>query len=76
MTKAIFSDRRGNCVRFSYERLVFHHPEVMDYKLYHAQSLYKATQYDEAFKVSNTIDDAAYTQVRARARVCVCEVCV
>lgn len=35
-------------------------PEVIEYKLYHAQSLYQAFLYDEAFKVTSQIDNPEY----------------
>ncbi|XP_060696350.1 intraflagellar transport protein 70A isoform X2 [Hemiscyllium ocellatum] len=43
-----------------YEQLVQIHPEVDDYKLYHAQSLYKACLYTEAMKATFLIDNPAY----------------
>jgi len=43
-----------------YEQLTILHPDVDDYRLYYAQSLYKANLYDEAMKVSSQIDSPAY----------------
>lgn len=43
-----------------YEQLTLSHPEVEDYRLYYAQSLYKACLYDEGMKVSCHIDNPTY----------------
>ncbi|XP_055507199.1 tetratricopeptide repeat protein 30A isoform X1 [Leucoraja erinacea] len=43
-----------------YEQLVQIHPEVDDYKLYHAQSLFKACTYTEAMKATFLIDNPVY----------------
>jgi len=43
-----------------YEQLTILHPDVEDFKLYYAQSLYKASLLDEAMKVSSQIDNPAY----------------
>ncbi|CAH1273720.1 intraflagellar transport protein 70A-like isoform X1 [Branchiostoma lanceolatum] len=43
-----------------YEQLSQLHPEVDDYKLYHAQSLYKACMYQEATKATFTLESQAY----------------
>lgn len=48
-----------------YEQLAANNPEVEDYRLYYAQSLYKACLYDEAMKVSCQIDNPSYSN-----RVC------
>lgn len=40
-----------------YEQLVQLHPEVHEYQLYHAQSLYKACNYQEAMKVSCQLEN-------------------
>lgn len=40
-----------------YEQLTNLFPDVTEYKLYHAQSLYQAFMYDEAFKVTTQIDN-------------------
>jgi len=43
-----------------YEQLTVLNPEVDDYRLYYAQSLYKANLFDEAMKVSSQIDSSMY----------------
>ncbi|KAL7754390.1 hypothetical protein RI367_000371 [Sorochytrium milnesiophthora] len=43
-----------------YEQLVNFFPEVQDYKLYYAQSLYKAGQHQMALKACQAIDDPQY----------------
>jgi len=43
-----------------YEQLTVLNPEVDDYRLYYAQSLYKANLFDEAMKVSSQIDGSVY----------------
>lgn len=43
-----------------YEQLVEMFPENDDYKLYHAQSLYQACLYDEAYKATLTIENNDY----------------
>ena len=43
-----------------YEQLTLLHPHVDDYKLYYAQTLYKANLCDEAMKISSQIDNPAY----------------
>jgi tetratricopeptide repeat protein 30 len=43
-----------------YEQLTLLNPEVDEYRLYYAQSLYKASLYDEAMKVSCQIDNAGH----------------
>ncbi|KAI8492712.1 Tetratricopeptide repeat protein 30A [Branchiostoma belcheri] len=43
-----------------YEQLSQLHPEVDDYKLYHAQALYKACMYQEATKATFTLESPAY----------------
>lgn len=43
-----------------YEQLSLLHPEVDDYKLYYAQSLYKTCLYQEAMKVTSQIDNPDY----------------
>lgn len=40
-----------------YEQLVQLNPEVEEYRLYYAQSLYKASLYEQAMKVSCQIDN-------------------
>ena len=44
----------------SYEQLIRHHPEVDDYRMYYAQSLYKSGQYAAALKVCQTIDNPGF----------------
>jgi tetratricopeptide repeat protein 30 len=39
-----------------YEQLVKYYPDVTEYRIYLAQSLYKAEAYDEAMRASNNID--------------------
>jgi tetratricopeptide repeat protein 30 len=39
-----------------YEQLIKYYPEVTEYRVYLAQSLYKAENYDEAMRSCNTID--------------------
>lgn len=43
-----------------YEQLSILHPEVEEYKMYYAQSLYKACLYEEAMRVSCQIDNPEY----------------
>lgn len=45
----------GNAASY-YEQLTILCPDIVEYKLYHAQSLYQAFLYDEAFKVTAQID--------------------
>ena len=45
-----------------YESLVKLCPEVQEYKVYHAQSLYKASLYPEAAKAAVQIDDPQFSQ--------------
>lgn len=47
-----------------YEQLTQLHPEVEDYKVYYAQSLYKAGAYPEAAKASFALDNpGSHTKV-------------
>lgn len=47
-----------------YEQLTQLHPEVEDYKVYYAQSLYKAGAYPEATKASFALDNtSSHTKV-------------
>lgn len=48
----------SNC----YEQLSLLYPEELDYKLYYAQCLYHACLYDEALKVSNSIESPVYRE--------------
>jgi tetratricopeptide repeat protein 30 len=43
-----------------YDQLTKFYPEVPSYKLYHAQSLYKAGLYTEAQKVAQQIENPDY----------------
>lgn len=43
-----------------YEQLTLLNPDVDEYRLYYAQSLYKASLYEEAMKVSCQIDNPSY----------------
>ena len=43
-----------------YEQLSTLHPEVEEYRLYYAQSLYKACLFQEAMKVACMIDQPQY----------------
>lgn len=45
-----------------YEQLVKIHPEVDEYKIYYAQSLYKAGMYDIANRAALKVDSPQYTQ--------------
>lgn len=45
----------------SYEQLIKFCPDVVDYKIYHAQSLYKAGDYDAAQKVCQTIESPEHS---------------
>lgn len=46
----------------SYEQLTKLHPDSDDYKVYYAQSLYKAGMYPEAARASLAVDNPQYTQ--------------
>ncbi|KAB0801614.1 hypothetical protein PPYR_03800 [Photinus pyralis] len=46
-----------------YEQLVQMYPENNDYRIYHAQSLYQACLYDEAYRITETIPNNDYPQV-------------
>ncbi|CAE7850955.1 ttc30a [Symbiodinium sp. KB8] len=46
----------------TYEQLVQFHPEVEEYKIYYAQSLYKAGIYADASKVAMSVDGAEHSQ--------------
>lgn len=45
-----------------YEQLVMNYPEVEEYKVYYAQTLYKAGLYPEATKASIRVDSEQYSQ--------------
>eukprot|EP00090_Calanus_glacialis_P007636 TRINITY_DN16078_c0_g1_i1.p1 TRINITY_DN16078_c0_g1~~TRINITY_DN16078_c0_g1_i1.p1 ORF type:complete len:651 (-),score=100.98 TRINITY_DN16078_c0_g1_i1:140-2092(-) len=46
----------ANC----YEQLTLHYPDEEDYKVYYAQALYAATLYEEAMKVTVTVEGAEH----------------
>jgi len=48
-----------------YEQLLKYYPDVTEYRLYHAQSLYKSELYDEAFRACNTIDKPEFIHQRS-----------
>ena len=43
-----------------YEQLTVLQPEVDEYRMYYAQSLYKACLYEEAMKISFQIDNPSF----------------
>lgn len=45
----------------TYERLSKFYPEVMEYRFYYAQSLYKSAQYPVAQKVSHSIESPEFS---------------
>uniref|UniRef100_A0A8C6UCN8 Tetratricopeptide repeat protein 30 n=1 Tax=Neogobius melanostomus TaxID=47308 RepID=A0A8C6UCN8_9GOBI len=53
-----------------YEQLTQLHPEVDDYKLYYAQSLYKAGAYPEATKASFALDTPSMVKLQACIKYC------
>ncbi|KAF5297102.1 hypothetical protein FQA39_LY02682 [Lamprigera yunnana] len=46
-----------------YEQLVQMYPDNNDYKVYHAQALYQACLYDEAYRITEDIESEEYPQV-------------
>lgn len=46
----------------TYEQLVKYHPDVVEYRIYLAQSLYKAGMYPEAIRASMRVDSSSYAQ--------------
>lgn len=46
----------ANC----YEQLTVTYPDISEYKLYQAQSLYQASLYEKALKISNEINHPDY----------------
>jgi tetratricopeptide repeat protein 30 len=48
-----------------YEQLLKYYPEVTEYRMYYAQSLYKAELYDEALRASNAIDKPEFIHQRS-----------
>ena len=55
----------------TYELLVKHHPGVVEYKLYYAQSLLKAGMHSEANKIATQIDHPQYTQRIQHLKACI-----
>ena len=47
---------------FYYEQLVIHYPEVEEYKVYYAQTLYKAGSYPEATRAAIRVDGEQFSQ--------------
>mmetsp|Transcript_31666 Transcript_31666/g.51104 ORF Transcript_31666/g.51104 Transcript_31666/m.51104 type:complete len:664 (+) Transcript_31666:80-2071(+) len=45
-----------------YEQLVRYYPEVEEYKIYYAQTLYKAGQYQEATRAALSVDNPQFQQ--------------
>jgi tetratricopeptide repeat protein 30 len=45
-----------------YDQLTKYYPDVDQYKMYHAQSLFKAAIYSEAQKVAQQIENADYQE--------------
>ncbi|KAM4028232.1 intraflagellar transport protein 70A isoform 2-T2 [Anomaloglossus baeobatrachus] len=54
-----------------YEQLLQINPEVEEYKLYYAQSLYKACMYPEAMKATFLLDSAAYQSKVLKLQACI-----
>ena len=48
-----------------YEQLIKYYPEVTEYRVHLAQSLYKAENYEEAFRSSNAIDRPELTHEKS-----------
>jgi tetratricopeptide repeat protein 30 len=48
-----------------YEQLIKYYPEVTEYRVYLSQSLYKAENYEEAFRSANAIDKPELTHDKA-----------
>lgn len=55
----------------TYEVLVKHYAYVTEYKIYYAQSLYKAGLYVEANKMATRVDDPQYTQRMQHLKACI-----
>jgi tetratricopeptide repeat protein 30 len=51
-----------NNAALMYEKLVKINPDIDDYKLYYAQSLFKACMYNEALKACQGIENPEYNQ--------------
>jgi tetratricopeptide repeat protein 30 len=45
-----------------YEQLVRYYPDVEEYRIYHAQSLYKGAMYDDALKIISSMKSTQYNQ--------------
>ncbi|XP_015236883.1 PREDICTED: tetratricopeptide repeat protein 30A-like [Cyprinodon variegatus] len=54
-----------------YEQLTQLHPEVEEYKLYYAQSLYKAGAYPEATKASFVLDNPSSQSKMVKLQACI-----
>ncbi|XP_040289154.1 tetratricopeptide repeat protein 30A [Bufo bufo] len=54
-----------------YEQLMQINPEIEEYKLYHAQSLYKACMYPEAMKATFILDSPAYQSKVLKLQACI-----
>uniref|UniRef100_A0A3B3C6I8 Tetratricopeptide repeat protein 30 n=1 Tax=Oryzias melastigma TaxID=30732 RepID=A0A3B3C6I8_ORYME len=54
-----------------YEQLTQLHPEVEEYKVYHAQSLYKAGAYAEAMKASFALDNPSSHLKMLKLQACI-----
>ncbi|XP_069814448.1 intraflagellar transport protein 70A [Dendropsophus ebraccatus] len=54
-----------------YEQLMQINPEVEEYKLYYAQSLYKACMYPEAMKATFLLDTPAYQSKVLKLQACI-----
>ncbi|XP_040209040.1 tetratricopeptide repeat protein 30A isoform X1 [Rana temporaria] len=54
-----------------YEQLMQINPEVDEYKLYYAQSLYKACMYPEAMKATFLLDNPAYQSKVLKLQACI-----
>jgi len=52
-----------------YEQLVRHYSEVEEYKIYHAQALYKAAMYPEALKVALTVNGHRQRMTKLQAAI-------
>src|SRR5690349_14391711 len=48
-----------------YEQLIKYFPEVVEYRIYLAQSLYKAENYEEAMRACNAIDKPEYSHQKS-----------
>ena len=55
----------------TYEQLVRYYPEVDEYRIYYAQSLYKGSMYDEALKACQFIQNPQYNQLVLLVQACI-----